>query len=190
MAIEQPLSDHTDFVSCLAFASDGSIIASGSADNTIRLWNTENYAIIGEPLTGHTEPVRFLSFPPDNRTIASGSDARTVRLWDAGTGILIGTLVEFVDGVWSLNFNTDSRLLVNEAHVSTASNNPPGLLPASTPDTPLRFEDPWTMVHSKSFIHFRLPSSFQNATRRIHQGKVAYGGQDGSFILVDRTHMM
>ena len=33
---------HSDEVSCIAISPDGTRIASGSDDNTVRLWNTEN----------------------------------------------------------------------------------------------------------------------------------------------------
>lgn len=65
----------------LAFSADGVILASGSADQSVKLWN----AITGDLvaiLTGHTDRISGLAFSPDGTTLASGSYDRTVKLWD------------------------------------------------------------------------------------------------------------
>ena len=41
----QPLTGHTGAVSSVAFSPDGTRLASGSADNTVRLWD----AATGQP---------------------------------------------------------------------------------------------------------------------------------------------
>jgi tetratricopeptide (TPR) repeat protein len=66
------------------FSPDGKTIASGSYDNTIRLWDTSGEPI-GQPLKGHTNIVNSVAFSPDGKTIISGSSDRTLRLWRLGT---------------------------------------------------------------------------------------------------------
>jgi WD40 repeat protein len=76
------LTGHTSWVDSVAFSPDGKTLASGSADDTIRLWDVATGRPIGNPLTGHTGEVNSVAFSPDGKTLASGSADHTVRLWD------------------------------------------------------------------------------------------------------------
>ena len=75
----------------VAFSPDGRTLASGSYDNTVRVWDAGSGAPI-RTLEGHTDDVLSVAFSPDGRTLASGSWDNTVRLWDAGSGAPIRTL--------------------------------------------------------------------------------------------------
>ena len=79
------LRGHTDIVRSVAYSPDGSIIATGSWDDTIRLWD----GLTGEykkTLRGHTGNVNSVAFSPDGLTLASGSGDDTIRLWNVETG--------------------------------------------------------------------------------------------------------
>ena len=78
------LTGRTGNVYSVVFSPDGSTLASGSWDGTLRLWDTAT----GERLTtfiGHTGDVRSVAFSPDGSTLASGSEDGTVLLWPAAT---------------------------------------------------------------------------------------------------------
>src|SRR5436190_637390 len=81
------LQGHTDAVWGVAFAADGTRIASASGDQTVKVWDAQT----GKEqfsLQGHVNQVRCVVFSADGRRLASGSDDHTVRLWDAQTGQL------------------------------------------------------------------------------------------------------
>ena len=75
------LTGHTDRVYSVTFSPDGGTLASGSRDETIRLWDVVA-GVHKHTLTGHTYSVSSVTFSPDGRTLASGSEDGTVLLWE------------------------------------------------------------------------------------------------------------
>ncbi|NEQ17119.1 MAG: ATP-binding protein, partial [Moorea sp. SIO3E2] len=60
---------------------DGQTLASGSSDETIKLWNRETGTEI-VTLQGHIDNVDSVSFSSDGQTLASGSSDETIKLWN------------------------------------------------------------------------------------------------------------
>jgi len=79
------LSGHTNSVTSLAFSLGGTLLVSGSRDNTIKLWDVQTGGVI-KTFCGHTKTVLSVSISSDNTMIASGSLDKTIGLWDIGTG--------------------------------------------------------------------------------------------------------
>jgi WD40 repeat protein len=74
------LKGHSGKVNAVAFTADGSRLATGSDDKTIKVWDTTTGKEI-RALTGFAAPVRFLAFSADGKTLAFANANKTV-LWD------------------------------------------------------------------------------------------------------------
>jgi len=96
----------------VAFTPDGDRIATAGPDGTVRLWNADTGAPVGEPLTGHTDWVTSVAFGGDR--LASGSRDHTVRLWNAADGSPVGQpLTGHADAVTAVAVSADGRLLAS-----------------------------------------------------------------------------
>ena len=91
-------------VNAIAFSPDGSLIASGSEDHEVRLWQVATGRLIRR-LEGHSSAVTAVAFSPDGNTIDSASNDRTVRLWDARSGRPLRTLQGHVYHVYAIAFD-------------------------------------------------------------------------------------
>ena len=96
----------------LAFSADGTLLASGSTDKTVRLWDINNRDK-WITLQKHTNWINVLAFSPDGKMLASGSVDKTVQLWDTATGKSLATFTGHINGITALAFSPDSTTLVS-----------------------------------------------------------------------------
>ncbi|MFN6460433.1 MAG: eIF2A-related protein [Nostoc sp. DedVER02] len=109
------LEGHTDIVWGVTFSPDGQTLASGSRDQTVKIWHPDGTLL--QTLKGHTDAVTSISFNPDGQTLASVSLDKTVRIWhkNAVTGEFDPKPYKILKGhkdwVYSVNFSPDGELL-------------------------------------------------------------------------------
>jgi len=104
-------SGHNDFVFSVSISPDGKILASGSIDKTIKLWDVSNGSLI-HTLSSYYA-ILSVSFSPDGKILASGSRDGTIKLWNVSDGSLIRTLSRNNDVVTSVSFNSDGNIIAS-----------------------------------------------------------------------------
>ena len=108
---------HRDRVNSLTFKPNSYLLASGSDDNTIRIWNMTlelggNRSAVRK-LQGHTHRVWSVAWSPDGRTLASASQDGTVRLWNPDNGINFAVLRGHTSSVRCVAWSPDGRILAS-----------------------------------------------------------------------------
>ena len=68
-------------VTSVSISPDGSMVAAGSLDSVIRIWEVSS-GILLDSLRGHRDSVYSVAFTPDGKSIISGSLDRSLKLWD------------------------------------------------------------------------------------------------------------
>ncbi|MBW4615616.1 MAG: serine/threonine protein kinase [Desmonostoc vinosum HA7617-LM4] len=118
-------SGHNSMVSSVAFSpiyptssSQGGILATGSWDNTIKLWQVNTGKELST-FTGHASWVHSVAFSPDGKFLASGSADCTIKLWQVQTGREIQTFTGHSDSVGVVAFSQDGQLLASGSSDNT-----------------------------------------------------------------------
>src|ERR1022692_1611543 len=106
------LKGHTSVVDSLAFSPDNRHLASGSADNGVRIWDIEAKTSV-RLSPEHGDRILGLAFSQDGKRLVSGSEDHSLRLWDASNGKLIREMPGHEKAVRTALFSPDGRYIVS-----------------------------------------------------------------------------
>ena len=118
------LRDYACWILCLAFSPDGTCVAGGLSDRTLRVWNVET-GVCTLTLEGHSDWVNSVAFSSDGTRIASGSSDQTLRVWNVTTsGVFMCATCELViqdhsDQVTSVAFSHDGTCVASGSYDET-----------------------------------------------------------------------
>mgnify|MGYP000860164802 FL=1 len=112
------LDKHSDAVIGMAFSSDGSLLATGSAmgpddiaDISVKLWSVPERRELFT-LEGHSADIHAVAFSKDGSMLASGGIDPVIKIWDVKSGQLIRSLSSG-EGVMDITFSPDGSLVAS-----------------------------------------------------------------------------
>jgi len=111
------LHGHSNRVFSVAFSHNGQLLASASADRTIKLWNPHTGQCL-KTLHGHGSWVWAIAFSPNSNFLASGSYDHTIKIWDVPSGECLQTLQGHPGSVLAIAFSQDGKTFFSSGYDS------------------------------------------------------------------------
>jgi WD40 repeat protein len=139
------LRGHKGPVMAVSFSPDDRLLASASADHTVKLWSTISRK---EELTlqGHKAGVTSVAFRPDGKRLASGSADGTVKIWDTETAQELLTFASHTGPVTCVAYSPDGQHIVSGSQDRTVR-----VWDALTGQTTVEFRRHLKSVHTVAF---------------------------------------
>jgi WD40 repeat protein len=148
-AMGQPVPPgHRDQVFCLAFSKDGKLLASGSSDRTVKLWDVASGNLVrdfphptlkspgpGQPVPSHAGFVHAVRFTADGQSLVSAGTAPrnqgSLAVWNVADGKLKGAVDVPFGPIYAIDLTADGKaaLVGCGPRVRTASEAEAYLLP-------------------------------------------------------------
>ncbi len=211
--VRDPIKVHTDWIFDLAFSKDGKLLASGSWDGEVRLWDASTLQPLGTPLNVGTR-VNHLAFSSDNRLLATTTEDDVI-IWDVSTRQRQKSLSEFAQGqreiqidtvvfnpkpengnilaiggsssdifVWDIGTGTVNRLEKHRARINALAFSPDGSILASGSDD--NEVVVWDVQSGEPFVPLTGFTSRVTSLAFDPDGnRLAIAGRDGPLIIWD-----
>jgi WD40 repeat protein len=162
------LLGHEGSVQAVSFFTNGHSFASGSADKTVRLWDTSarRALTVMSNHSGYTSSVTSIATGPDGHTFASGGIDQSIQLWDFRSGKSKRLLLGHTDQVLAVAFDPSGEHLVSGSGDRTVKL--------------------WDLSIGKAILTLSSHTDAVNAVAVSPDGKlIASGSEDHTIILWD-----
>jgi len=108
---------HSKEVYTVSWSPDGKLIATGSGDETVQVWDVARGKNVLS-YCGHCHKIgkgliQAVMWSPDGKYIVSGSWDKTVRIWDASTGHTISTYRSYYEVVEAVAWSPDGKYIAS-----------------------------------------------------------------------------
>ncbi|NJM74128.1 MAG: WD40 repeat domain-containing protein [Scytonema sp. RU_4_4] len=111
------LIGHQSYINVATFSPDGEIIASGSTDDTIKLWSREGKLL--KTLNTNLSGTISISFSPDSKLFVTGSFDSVIRLWSRDGQLLKNFPQKHADRVSAISFSPDGQMIASGSRDKT-----------------------------------------------------------------------
>lgn len=177
---------HSNAIASVAYSDDGQFLVSGSADKTVKVWDTKTGKCI-RTLVGHKGKIISVDFSSDRHHVISGAEDGCVKLWNVVKGSCVETFMYFSNNpIVAVQFSPDGkhffvaersgnlsvwscktkqqvwRVLAHEGGAFTARYSPNGeMIVSSGHDDKLKVWNPQTGESIKVLESSKMPSSLR-----------------------------
>lgn len=108
---ERTLRGHRSYVSTVTFNPDGTLLASGGDDKTVKVWEVASGKLT-HTITGYRDVVFDISFYNNENIAVAGGDP-DIFLWQVRSGQRLGTMRGHTKGVLALSYNSNKQMLAS-----------------------------------------------------------------------------
>lgn len=120
LAIQKTVQAHGDAVLGLDLNREGSLAASASADQSVKIWSLDTGELQSQ-LEGHTGYVLAVSFSPEGERLATGGDDEQIKIWRLSTGKQVASFGGSRTGpITGLHWTLDPKRIKEQAEESDA----------------------------------------------------------------------
>jgi WD40 repeat protein len=109
---------HSGYVYSVAYSPDGAWLASGGADNKVKIWTADG--VLKFALAGHDHDVTSVKFTPDNAFLVTGGRDGNVKIWNTADGSIVRTIDAHNAEIKQVDVSADGSMIVSASSDQTS----------------------------------------------------------------------